>query len=144
MAGGRCSDHWCRQRSRAAALPSIGGRELIDVLVYWVRAGCAWRLVPHDFPLYQAVCHYWRQWRIEGRWEEILAALRARERTGQGREPTPSAGVVDSQRVKAHRVRWSARIRRRQEGPGYQAPPVGRHARPGLGGVRQSGQRERP
>ncbi|MFJ8391185.1 IS5 family transposase [Streptomyces sp. NPDC094438] len=66
-----------------------------------MRAGCAWRLLPHDFPPWQTVYHYWRMWRIEGRWEEILAALRARERTGQGREPTPSAGVLDSQSVKA-------------------------------------------
>lgn len=63
--------------------------------------GCAWRLLPHDFPPWQTVYHYWRQWRIEGCWEEMLAALRARERTGQGREATPSAGVVDSQSVKA-------------------------------------------
>ncbi|MFE9539615.1 transposase [Streptomyces sp. NPDC006691] len=45
--------------------------------------------------------HYGRIWRIEGRWEEILAVLHARERTGQGREPTPRAGVLDSQSVKA-------------------------------------------
>lgn len=61
-----------------------------------VPGGCC-----RDFPPYQTVYHYWRQWRIEGRWEEILAALRARERTGRGREPTPSAGVLDSQSVKA-------------------------------------------
>ncbi|MFF1482303.1 IS5 family transposase [Streptomyces sp. NPDC058301] len=76
-------------------------REIINALAYWLRAGCAWRLLPHDFSPYQTVYHYWRQWRLEGRWEEILAALRARERTGQGREPTPSAGVVDSQSVRA-------------------------------------------
>ncbi len=45
--------------------------------------------------------NYWRQWRIEGRREEMLAALRARERIGQGREARPSAGVVASQSVKA-------------------------------------------
>ncbi|MBB5109898.1 transposase [Streptomyces spectabilis] len=65
------------------------------------RTGCAWRLLPHDFPPYQTIYHYWRQWRVEGRWEEILAALRARERAGQGHDPTPSAGVLDSQSVKA-------------------------------------------
>jgi hypothetical protein len=43
-----------------------------------------WRLLPHDFPLYPTVYHYWRQWRIEGRWEEILSALRARERHRPG------------------------------------------------------------
>ncbi|GAA0473932.1 IS5-like element ISMac15 family transposase [Streptomyces olivaceiscleroticus] len=70
-------------------------------MAYWLRAGCAWRLLPHDFPPYQTVYHYWRQWRIQGRWEEILDVLRARERTAQGREATPSAGVLDSQSVKA-------------------------------------------
>ena len=44
--------------------------------------------------------HYWRLWRIEGRWEEILAVLRERERIREGRDPTPSAGVLDSQSVK--------------------------------------------
>jgi putative transposase len=81
--------------------PEHPRREIIDALAYWIRAGCAWRLLPHDFPPWQTVSHYWRQWRIEGRWEEMLAALRARERTGQGREATPSAGVVDSRSVKA-------------------------------------------
>ncbi|MFI6476059.1 IS5 family transposase [Streptomyces sp. NPDC050516] len=81
--------------------PKHERREIIDALAYWVRAGCAWRLLPHDFPPYQTVYHCWRQWGVEGCWEEILAALRARERTGQGREPTPSAGVIDSQSVKA-------------------------------------------
>lgn len=80
--------------------PEHSRREIIDALAYWLRAGCAWRLLPHDFPPWQTVYHYWRLWRIEGRWEKILAALRARERTGQGRDPTPSAGVLDSQSVK--------------------------------------------
>ncbi|WP_369263513.1 IS5 family transposase [Streptomyces sp. R35] len=81
--------------------PKHPRREIIDGLAYWIRAGCAWRLLPHDFPPWQTVYHYWRQWRTEGCWEEMLAALRALERTGQGREATPSAGVVDSQSVKA-------------------------------------------
>jgi putative transposase len=80
--------------------PKYPRREILDALAYWVRAGCAWRLLPHDFPPWQTVYHYWRQWRMAGLWEEILAALRERERTGQGREATPSGGVLDSQSVK--------------------------------------------
>ncbi len=53
------------------------------------------------FQPWQTVYHYGRMWQIEGRWEEILAVLRARERTGQGHEPTPRAGALDSQSVKA-------------------------------------------
>ncbi|WP_457786219.1 transposase [[Kitasatospora] papulosa] len=41
--------------------PKHPRRELINALAYWVRAGCAWRLLPHDFPPYQTVYHYWRQ-----------------------------------------------------------------------------------
>src|ERR1051325_7746776 len=81
--------------------PAHERREIVNALAYGARAGCAWRLLPHDFPPWQTVYHYWRTWRIEGRWEQILAALRERERVGGGRDPTPSAGVIDSQTVKA-------------------------------------------
>jgi transposase len=75
-------------------------RELVDAMLYWLRAGCAWRLLPHDFPPWQTVYHYWRLWRQQGLWERILARLREQERLRQGRNPTPSAAVLDSQSVK--------------------------------------------
>ncbi|MGA5135386.1 transposase [Streptomyces olivoreticuli] len=40
--------------------PEHSRREIIDALAYWLRAGCAWRLLPHDFPPWQTVYHYWR------------------------------------------------------------------------------------
>ncbi|MFI6494961.1 IS5 family transposase [Streptomyces sp. NPDC050564] len=76
-------------------------REIVDALAYWLRAGCAWRLLPHDLPPWQTVYHYWRRWRQEGVWERMLAALRERDRVRLGRDPTPSAGIVDSQSVRA-------------------------------------------
>ncbi|OHV27653.1 MULTISPECIES: IS5 family transposase [Pseudofrankia] len=81
--------------------PAHERREIVNGLAYWIRAGCAWRLLPHDLPPWQTVYHYWRCWRIEGRWEQILARLRERDRVGGGRDPTPGAGVVDSQSVRA-------------------------------------------
>jgi putative transposase len=75
-------------------------RELVDAMLYWLRAGCAWRLLPHDFPPWQTVYHYWRAWRRAGVWERLLAALREQERVRQGRAPTPSAAVLDSQSVR--------------------------------------------
>jgi transposase len=75
-------------------------RELVNAMLYWLRAGCAWRLLPHDFPPWQTVYHYWRVWRQQGRWERILARLREQERLRLGRNPTPSAAVLDSQSVK--------------------------------------------
>ncbi|MEV8635807.1 IS5 family transposase [Streptosporangium sp. NPDC051023] len=87
--------------------PKYGGRpavharrEIVNAISYWLRAGCAWRLLPHDFPPWQTVYHYWRQWRIARLWEEALAVLREQERLGQGRDPTPSAGITDSQSVR--------------------------------------------
>jgi putative transposase len=95
-------------------------RELVNAMLYWLRSGCAWRLLPHDFPPWQTVYHYWRVWRREGRWERILARLREQERRRQGRNPTPSAAVLDSQSVRTTE-RGAARLRRRQEGKRPQA-----------------------
>jgi len=75
-------------------------RELLDGMYYAFRGGCAWRLLPHDRPPWQTVYHYFRLWRIDGSWERLNAALRERARRRAGREPTPSAAILDSQSVK--------------------------------------------
>jgi putative transposase len=75
-------------------------RELVDAMAYWLRAGCAWRLLPHDLPPWQTVYHYFRSWRDQGLWEQIHRVLHVQERIGQGRPPTPSAAILDSQSVK--------------------------------------------
>src|SRR6266511_1853591 len=50
--------------------------------------------------VWQTVYHYWRLWRQQGRWEQVRARLRQQERLRQGRQPTPSVAVLDSQSVK--------------------------------------------
>ena len=75
-------------------------REILDDVFYVVRNGCAWRLLPHDFPPWKPVHHYSRTWRIDDTWERVHAALRKRLRVRMGRDPQPSAGVVDGQSVK--------------------------------------------
>jgi putative transposase len=75
-------------------------REILDAIFYLVRSGCAWRLLPHDFPPWKTIHHYFRTWRIDGTWERLHAALRERVRVRMGRDPQPTAGVVDSQSVK--------------------------------------------
>jgi putative transposase len=76
-------------------------REVVNACGYHLRAGGAWRLLPHDFPPWPTVYHYFRQWRRDGTWERIHARLREDVRLEAGRPPTPSAGIVDSQTVKA-------------------------------------------
>src|SRR3712207_1468617 len=76
-------------------------RELLDAIFYVVRGGCAWRLLPHDFPPWKTVYHYFRAWRIDGPWERLHEALRRRVRVRLQRNPQPSAaGICDSQSVK--------------------------------------------
>jgi putative transposase len=75
-------------------------REILNAIFYIVRGGCAWRLLPHDFPPWKTVFHYFRAWRLDGTWERMHAALRKRVRVCLKRNPQPSAGIVDSQSVK--------------------------------------------
>ena len=75
-------------------------REIVNGIFYVTRSGCAWGMLPHDFPPWSTVYHYFRAWRKEGTWEEIHDALRARVRIQAGRNPQPSAAILDSQSVK--------------------------------------------
>ena len=87
--------------------PKSGGRptkwprrEIINAVFYVLRSGEAWRLLPHDFPPWQTVYHYVRHWRIDGTWERLHTALREQTRVQRGRNPQPSAAILDSQSVK--------------------------------------------
>jgi len=75
-------------------------REIINAILYVLRAGCAWRMMPHDLPKWQTVYHYFNLWQRQGVWERANAALRRQVRQKEGREPEPSAAIIDSQSVK--------------------------------------------
>ena len=75
-------------------------REIINAIRYVARTGCAWRLLPHDMPPWQLVYHYFWLWRRDGTWQQIHDTLHMQIRQAVGREPTPSAAIIDSQSVK--------------------------------------------
>ncbi|WP_189642933.1 IS5 family transposase [Deinococcus piscis] len=75
-------------------------RDILNGIFYVLRGGIAWRLMPHDLPPWQTVYHYHRLWRKQGLWKAIHAVLRERARVQAGHNPTPSAGIIDSQSVK--------------------------------------------
>ena len=75
-------------------------REVVNGILYLNRAGCSWRMLPHDFPPWPTVHDYYRKWRRDGTWEKIHDALRENVRVEAGRESSPSAAVLDSQSVK--------------------------------------------
>lgn len=79
---------------------SVDMREVINAIFYVDRTGCQWRALPHDFPPWSTVWSYFRAFRNDGTWERIHIALRKQVRVKQGRDPTPSAAIIDSQSVK--------------------------------------------
>ncbi len=80
-------------------------REIVNGILYVLRSGCPWRLVPHDLPDWGALYYYFRKWRKEGVWDQILEALHRQKRKKQGRDEEPSAAVIDSQSIKTSAVR---------------------------------------
>lgn len=75
-------------------------RLVLDAVFYLTRTGCQWRHLPHDFPPWQTVYYHYRRWASYGLLQRLHVALRRTVRVRQGRDPDPSAGVMDSQSVK--------------------------------------------
>jgi putative transposase len=79
---------------------STDEREIINAIFYVLKSGCAWRMLPHDFPPHQTIYEFCCAWQQDGTWQKIHDTLRARVRLATGKKPQPSAGIVDSQSVK--------------------------------------------
>jgi putative transposase len=75
-------------------------REILNSIFYLLRSVCVWRMLPHEFPHWETVYRYFRLWQLAGFWERLNAALRTELRILYGREPEPSAAILDSQSVK--------------------------------------------
>jgi putative transposase len=75
-------------------------RDIVNAVFYVLRSGCSWRMLPHDFPAWDAVYGYLRRWQKDGTWQHIHDALRDDCRFLDGRDPQPTAAALDSQTVK--------------------------------------------
>jgi putative transposase len=84
---------------------TVERRELVNAILYVLRSGCPWRLLPHDLPKWQTVYYYFRRWQREGVWLRVMKSLHVQVRQQAGREPDPSAACVDSQSIKTSPVR---------------------------------------
>lgn len=74
-------------------------RQVLDAIFYLVRGGIAWAALPREFPPYQTVYGVFRRWARDGSWQRIHDALRDLLRVHEGRDPVPSAAIIDSQSV---------------------------------------------
>jgi putative transposase len=87
-------------RRKHMGRPPADRRRVLNAVLYLVRSGCQWRLLPHDFPPWSTVHTWYRRWRKDGTWERLHEALRQQVRIDAGRHPSPQSSAADSQSVK--------------------------------------------
>ena len=92
-----------------ATRETISRREIVNAILYLLRTGCSWRQMPHDLPNGKTVYHSFRRWKLDGTWEKAMSSLRREVRTQMGRDPEPSAALIESQSIKTSPVRGSQR-----------------------------------
>jgi putative transposase len=89
-----------RKRPRGAGRPrTVSLRRVINALLYLERTGRQWRLLPKEFPYWGTVRYYFDRWTDDGTWQRLNTALRERVRVRAGRDPRPSAAILDGQPV---------------------------------------------
>jgi len=79
---------------------SVNMREVLNALFYLARTGCAWRMLPKDYPPKDTVYTYFKKFRDDGTWKRIHGLACQRVRAKHGKQQQPSAAIIDSQSVK--------------------------------------------
>ena len=75
-------------------------RDVVDAIFYIAQTGCQWRMLPRCFPPFTTVQRYFYAWRRNGLWQRLNHVLLMATREAEGRNPTPSAGIIDSRSAK--------------------------------------------
>lgn len=86
-------------------------REIVNAIFYVTRTGIAWEYLPHDFPPAKTVYDYYAKWEKDGTTESIHNRLRQQLSEALGRDPAPTAAVIDAQSVKT-----SCNVRESEQG----------------------------
>lgn len=100
------SDRQWRILSRALPRPKRRGRKpihrrrIIDAILYVVRSGCQWRMLPREFPCWSTVYGIFWRWRKDGTWQRIHDSLRGKLRRASDKKTQPTAAIIDSQSIR--------------------------------------------
>ena len=81
--------------------PPTDRRCIVDAILYMIKGGIQWRLLPTTFPPWKTVYHIFRKWTLDHTWEALNAQLRAHVRKTHGKRSRPTAAILDSQSVKS-------------------------------------------
>ena len=89
--------------------PPLDVCQVLNAILYVMRTGCAWSMLPNDYPNHKSVFHYYNTWSKEGIWGKMHVKLVKKVRTKAGRKKRPTASSIDSQSVKTTQVGGQAR-----------------------------------
>jgi len=88
------------QKGKQGREPVEDKREVVNAIFYVLQSGCSWRMLPHDFPEWENVYWYFKQWKEKGVTEKLHDFLREEVRKKAGKKFDPTVGIADSQSVK--------------------------------------------
>lgn len=80
-------------------------RQIVNAIFYLIRSGCAWRMLPKDYPNWKTVYYYFCQWRMDGTWEKLNTELTKMDRQRSGKKPLATAAAIDTQSVKTTEIK---------------------------------------
>ena len=89
-----------RDLRKGGGVRKYGDRLVLDSIFYVLRSGCQWRMLPHDLMPWDAAHRWFTTWRRDGTWDRVHDELRRQVPIGAGRDPDPSAAVIDAQSIK--------------------------------------------
>jgi transposase len=88
-----------RDARKGGARRRYDDRLVLDAIFFVLRSGCQWRMIPRDLLPWDAAYRWYRHWRRDGTWDRVHDTLRDLVRAADGRDPEPSAAVLDAQSI---------------------------------------------